>query len=138
MKKPHKNKTLATLLAFLTGGLGLHRFYLAGLFDRWGLAHAATVPLTGLLMAVFPDQPAMFTASPLILSGLIGFIEALVIGLTPDEKWDERYNAASGRRSHSGWPLAVLLVLTLGAGAVAVIATLARTFDLLYTGGAFG
>ena len=31
-----KNKTLATLLALLGGPVGLHRFYLHGLRDRWG------------------------------------------------------------------------------------------------------
>jgi hypothetical protein len=32
----------------------------------------------------------------------------------------------------------VLLVLTFGGGAIAVIAAIARTFDLLFTGGAYG
>ncbi|MDB5798683.1 MAG: hypothetical protein JWP36_2585, partial [Paucimonas sp.] len=31
----HKNKTFATLLAMLVGGLGIHRFYLHGLRERW-------------------------------------------------------------------------------------------------------
>ncbi|MDP9107841.1 MAG: NINE protein, partial [Pseudomonadota bacterium] len=37
----HKNKTLATLLAALTGVAGLHRFYLRGMHDRWGWLHVA-------------------------------------------------------------------------------------------------
>jgi hypothetical protein len=61
-----------------------------------------------------------------------------VIGLTPDEKWDAKHNPASGRQSQSHWILAVLLVLTMLVGATAVIATLSRLFDLLYTGGAYG
>jgi hypothetical protein len=31
-----KSKTLAAWLAFLGGPIGLHRFYLYGLGDRWG------------------------------------------------------------------------------------------------------
>lgn len=80
----------------------------------------------------------MFNALPFVLSALVGLLSALVIGLTPDEKWDAAHNADSGRKSNSGWPLAVLLVLAFGSGAVGLIAAIARTFDLLFTGGAYG
>jgi TM2 domain-containing membrane protein YozV len=116
MTQAHKNKTLATLLAAILGGFGTHRFYLYGRKDKWAWLHILLFPL-----AVYA-----------------GFIEALMIGLTPDEKWDASHNPHSGKQSHSGWPLILLLVLTMGLGATAVIATLARTFDLLYTGGAYG
>jgi hypothetical protein len=116
MTSAHKNKTLATFLAAIFGGLGLHRFYLFGKKDRWAWLHVLLFPL----------------------SVFAGFIEALVIGLTPDEKWDEAHNKDSGRQSDSGWLLVVLLVLTFGGGAIAVIAAIARTFDLLFTGGAYG
>ncbi|QDZ26882.1 NINE protein [Noviherbaspirillum sp. UKPF54] len=134
----HKNKTVATLLAFVAGGLGAHRFYLYNRKDPWAWIHLASVPLSLLLRLLAPAQPSLFVAAPLAISVLSGFIEALVVGLTPDDKWDARHNATSGRRSESGWPLAVLLVLTLGVGAVALIAAIARSFDLLFTGGAYG
>ena len=138
MPTTHKNKTLATLLATITGGIGLHRFYLFGKKDFWGWAHLATLPLAALLAATQPGAPMLFTGAPLILSVLAGFLEALVLGLTPDDKWDTQHNPSSERKSASGWPLALLLVLTLGAGAIALIAAIARTFDLLFTGGAYG
>jgi TM2 domain-containing membrane protein YozV len=138
MANRHKNKTVTTLLALILGGLGMHRFYLGGLQDRWGWLHLSTVPLSLGLISAGSDWPVLFAASPLILSILAGFLEALVLGLTPDEKWDAQYNRDSGRRSSSGWPLALLLVLTLGVGATALIAVLARTFDILFTGGAYG
>ena len=116
MTTRHKNKTFTTFLAAIFGGLGAHRFYLHGKRDKWAWMHVLLFPL----------------------SVFAGFIEALVIGLTPDEKWDETHNRDSGRKSDSGWPLAVLLVLTFGGGAVALIAAIARTFDLLFTGGAYG
>jgi hypothetical protein len=138
MPTSHKNKTLATLLAAVAGGAGLHRFYLFSKKDFWGWAHAATLPLAALLFVFQPGKPALFTGAPLVLSALAGFLEALVLGLTPDDKWDARHNPSSGRQSDSRWPLAVILVLTLGVGAVALIAAIARTFDLLFTGGAYG
>ncbi|MDQ9171666.1 NINE protein [Oxalobacteraceae bacterium R-40] len=134
----HKNKTLASLLAFLLGGLGLHRFYLYGKSDKWAWLHLASLPASGLVVSAFPDLPLFFGLMPLILSVLIAFLETLVIGLTPDEKWDAKHNPASGHTSQSAWPLAVLLVLTVGVGATGLIAVIARSFDLLFTGGAFG
>lgn len=134
----HKNKTLTTFLATVTGSIGLHRFYLYGGRDRFGWLHILAIPLSLALMAAQPEAPRLFTALPLVLSALIACLEALVIGLTPDEKWDARHNAGSGKTSESHWILAVILVLTVGLGAMGVIALLARSFDLLFTGGAFG
>jgi len=138
MAVAHKNKTFATFLAAFLGAAGLHRFYLAGFRDFWGWAHLLATFLGLLLFLAGGNRPAFFSLMPAILSGIVAIIEALVIGLTPDDKWDARHNAGSGRRSDSRWPLAVLLVFTVGAGAIAVIGTLARTFDLLFTGGSFG
>ncbi|MNK11235.1 TM2 domain protein [compost metagenome] len=116
MPNSHKNKTLATLLATLFGGIGLHRFYLYGKKDIWAWVHILCFPF----------------------SIFAGFIAALVFGLTPDEKWDAQHNAHSGRTSDSGWAVIVLVVLTFALGSTALIATIARGFDLYLTGGAFG
>jgi TM2 domain-containing membrane protein YozV len=134
----HKNKTLATALAFVLGGLGIHRFYLRGGVDRLGLLHLCSLPATGLVYGLGHAPNPFWTLLPLFLSWIVGFIEALAIGLTPDEKWDAKFNPASGRKTQSHWVLAVLLVLTMLVGATSVIATLSRLFDLLYTGGAYG
>jgi hypothetical protein len=90
------------------------------------------------VLLLWTGAPLLFSASPLVISVLAAFIETLVIGLTPDDKWDALHNRDSGHQSDSTWPLALLLVLTLGLGATALIAAIARTFDLLYTGGAYG
>jgi hypothetical protein len=134
----HKNKTLATALAFLLGGLGVHRFYLKGGVDRIGLLHVCSVPVAGMVYGLGRAPNPFYVLLPLILSCIVGFIEALVIGLTPDERWDERHNTTSGEHSRSHWPLALILVLTMLVGATVLIATIARLFDLLYTGGAYG
>jgi hypothetical protein len=138
MAQPHKNKTLATFLALVLGGVGAHRFYLKGGVDRLGLLHVCSIPVTGLVYGLGRAPNPFWVLLPLLVSYIVGFIEGLVIGLTPDEKWDAAYNAASGKQSRSNWMVAVLLVLTLMVGATALIATIARLFDLLYTGGAFG
>ena len=138
MAASHKNKTFATLLTALFGSIGFHRFYLHGWQDTWGWVRFATLPLSLGSMTMAPDVPWIFTASPLILSVIVSVIETLVTGLTPDEKWDARHNPQSGQKTHSRWPLAVLLVLTFASGTMFFFFVLARTIDLLYTGGAYG
>ena len=133
----HKNKTFATLLALLLGGFGVHRFYLKGPVDRLGLLHVCSLPITGILWGAVHPHP-FYVILPLLLSYVVGFVEALVIGLTPDEAWDARHNPGSGKVSNSNWMLALLLVLTVGVGAIALIGMIARVFDLVYTGGAYG
>jgi TM2 domain-containing membrane protein YozV len=138
MASKHKNKTFATLLALLLGGLGAHRFYLKGGVDRLGLAHVCSVPIAGLVYGLGRAPNPFWVLLPLLVSYSVGFIEALVIGLTPDEKWDAQYNAGPGTHSHSGWLVVLLLVATMLVGATVVIGTISRLFDLLYTGGAYG
>lgn len=134
----HKNKSFATLLAAVTGGIGLHRFYLRGLTDKWGWLHAFSLLGCAAVFSLWPKADPYFLLLPLILSILVGVLEALVLGLMPDEKWDAKFNAGSGKQSSSRWPLAFVLVAALMFGAFGLIATIARLFDLLYTGGIYG
>ncbi|UOD27667.1 TM2 domain-containing protein [Massilia violaceinigra] len=138
MSTSHKNKTFATFLAVILGALGAHRFYLRGSLDKLGLLHMASLPVAGLVYGLAPDANWFYQILPLVVSGLAGFIEALVIGLMPDEKFDAAFNPASGRQSASTWVLALLLVCTMLVAASMGIATLARLNDLLYTGGSYG
>lgn len=135
---PHKNKTLATALALLLGGLGVHRFYLKGGTDRLGLLHLCCLPVAGLVYGVGRAPNPFWVLLPILVSYSAGWIEGLVIGLMPDEKWDASYNPGSGRASRSNWVVVVLVILTTLVGATAVIAVISRLFDLIYTGGAFG
>lgn len=135
----HKNKTLSTLLAMLFGTLGVHRFYLYGKKDYWAWLSIASFLL--LSIAVLTKLPQSFFIIFLlfvIVSFFAGLIGALVIGLTPDEKWDAQFNRNSGRNSNSGWTVILLVVVTFALGSTALIATIARGFDLYLTGGAFG
>jgi len=134
----HKNKTIAALLAFLAGGIGLHRLYLGGWRDRGLWLHLSSLPAALLVALAAPEANGFYKLLPLIVSGLAGFLQALVLGLTPDDKWDARHNTGSGRQSDTRWPVAVVLVATMMIGCGSLIATLSRLFDLLYTGGAYG
>lgn len=135
---PHKNKTFATLLAFLVGGLGLQRLYLRGPRDPWLWLHLAALPGAAAVSAAWPDADGFYKLLPIMVSGLAGFLEALVLGLMSDEKWDARFNPGSGKQSDTHWPLAVVLVASMMVGAGSLIATISRLFDLLYTGGSYG
>ena len=137
MAAVHKNKTVATLLALLLGGFGIHRFYLKPGADRIGLLHLCCLPVTGILYGAVKPHP-FYIVLPLLVSYIVGFVEALVIGLTPDEKWDAQYNAHSGRESRSNWVLVLLLVVTMLVATTVLIGTIARLSDVMYTGGAYG
>lgn len=134
----HKNKTAATLLALILGWGGAHRVLLRGARDHLALLHLGGVAGTLALMALLPRVNIFYQLLPIIVSAIVGCIEALMIGLMPDDQFDARYNAGSGRRSDSQWPLALLLVATMLVGTTTLIATMSRLFDLLYTGGAYG
>ena len=138
MATAHKNKTLATFLAFSVGAAGFHRFYLHNWRDPWGWLHTASLLLTGILMRLFPEQPWVFTGLPFILSWLLALLSALVLGLKSDEQWDATYNPGSQRNSQSRWLLVLLLALSLALAFTVLIALLARVTDLYHTGGAFG
>jgi TM2 domain-containing membrane protein YozV len=98
-----RNKTVATLLAALAGTFGAHRFYLEGR-ERW-------LPWIYVILC--------WT----LLPTFAGFIEALRFALTPDERWDARWNAGASRHSDSGWLVIAVAVLTF-FGAITLLMTL--------------
>lgn len=138
MPTPHKNKTFTTFLALFFGAIGAHRFYLRGALDRLGLLHLTCLPIAGMVVGLAPEADWFFKALPILVSAVTGFLEALIIGLTADEKFDAQYNPGSGKKSDSSWVLAVLLVVTMLIGTTTMIATMARLNDLVTTGGAYG
>ena len=81
LQQSHKNKAFTSLLAFLLGTVGAHRFYLHGARDRWGWLHLAALPAAMLLHQLFPEADWFYQILPLTVSALAGFLEALVLGL---------------------------------------------------------
>lgn len=121
-----RHKALAALLAFLLGGLGAHRIYLGQ--RLWWLPLAVTVAMIPLLLGVrnWYQSPAFFV---LMVPVIAGFIEALVLALMPDERFDARFNPGSERRNRSGWDAVLVAIATLLVGATALMATLALLFQ---------
>jgi TM2 domain-containing membrane protein YozV len=96
MTSRFRNKTIATALAAFGGTFGLHRFYLDG---ARRLAPWLSVAFSWTMIPTF-----------------VGFVDALRFALTPDERWDARWNADAGRTSDSSWFVILLAVLTFSGG----------------------
>ena len=134
-----RSKAVATWLALLLGGVGAHRFYLRGARDPWAWLHAVPT-LIGLygvqrMRALGQDDQLAWVLIPLLGVVLsITMLMAIVYALTPDEKWDARWNA--GREvSHSGWPVVFGAIAGLAVGATVLMSTIAfvaqRIFESL-------
>ena len=119
-----KNKTLATWLAFWTGPLGLHRFYLYGLTDMlaWLLPIPTALGFYGLVRVqkFGQDDTLSWMLIPLLGFTIAGCaLNAIIYGLTPIEKWNAKFNpkadalAPSGR-THWGTIIGILVALLLG------------------------
>ena len=124
-----RRKSLAALLAFLLGAFGAHRIYLGR--PRWWLPLAVTASMLPLLIGVrnWFQTPAFFV---LMVPVVAGFIEALVIALMPDEKFDARFNAATGRRNRSGWDAVLVAIATLMVGATVLMTTIVLLFQTIF------
>ena len=117
----YRSKTLATWIAVLGGALGLHRFYLHGFRDLPGWLHMppALIGLYGIqrMNELGQDDRLAWALIPLL--GVIvaaGMLAAIVYGLTPDEKWDARYNPGGAVHATRWGPiLGVIAALMLGA-----------------------
>jgi hypothetical protein len=124
-----RSKTLATWAALLGGSLGLHRFYLHGLRDRWGWLHPwpTLVGLYGVLRMreLGQDDRLAWVLIPLLGLMLAGtMLAAIVYGLTPDEKWNARFNPGAPAPA-SGWAALIGVVLALAVGGGVLMATIA-------------
>ena len=117
-----RHKAFAALLAALTGALGLNRLYLGQ--RLWWLPLGITLATLPLLIGVenWYQTPAFFVVMVPVVAG---FIQALVIALLPDDRFDARFNAGHSRRNHSGWDAVLVAVVTLMGGAVALMTTIA-------------
>lgn len=128
---PFRNKTAAGLLASIFGWAGLHHWYLKR--NYWW------VPLIVSLLAIgsalrhdlWYFQPGFFV---FMLVASAGFIEALVICLTPDERWDQKRNAHTHQKSDSGWAVVLIAIFTLMVGATGVMTALVLFFQGWFEG----
>lgn len=127
-----KNKTLATWLAFWTGPLGLHRFYLYGFTDMlgWLLPIPTALGFYGLerVQQFGQDDTLSWVLIPLLGFTIAGCaVNAIVYGLTPIEKWNARFNPKADNLSPAGrtqWGTIIGIVIALLFGTTVMMSSL--------------
>jgi TM2 domain-containing membrane protein YozV len=125
----HKSKPVAGLLAAVTGAIGAHRLYLG---SRWWWLYAALSIPCAVWAAQSKEwfkQPAFFIA---MIPVIVGLLEAIILSLTPDEKWDTKYNPASGQTSTNRWPPVLIAIGSLMIGATLLMTTLVLLFQTYF------
>jgi hypothetical protein len=127
----NRSKTLATWLAVVGGSLGLHRFYLHGAKDVWAWLHPwpTLLGLAGVIRmrGLGQDDHAAWLLIPVLGVMLsIGMLSAIVIGLTPDERWAARFHPDhTSPVSASGWGAVIGVIVALMIGGGVLMGTLA-------------
>jgi hypothetical protein len=124
-----RSKTLATWLAIIGGSLGIHRFYLHGFRDLPGWLHPlpTVIGFFGVLRMRSlgqDDQIAWVLLPWLGCSISAAMLAAIVYGLTPDEKWNARFNV-DAPEPPTGWGAVVGAMLALLVGACVLMSTIA-------------
>jgi hypothetical protein len=125
----YRSKTLAAWLALLGGPLGAHRFYLHGAGDLWAWLHPwpTLLGVAGVLRmrALGQDDQLAWLLIPIF--GLMiaqAMLAAILIGLTPDERWQARFNPGAPPRP-SGWAAVIAVIAALMVGGASLMGTLA-------------
>ena len=132
-----KNKTLATWLAFWTGPLGLHRFYLYGFTDMvgWLLPIPTALGFYGLerVQQFGQDDTLSWMLIPLLGFTIAGCaLNAIIFGLTPIEKWNARFNPTADALSPAGrtqWGTIIGTVIALLFGTTVMMSSLVFSFQ---------
>ena len=118
----YRSKTVAAWLAVLGGTLGLHRLYLNGLRDPWAWLHwpPTLVGLAGLVRMrnLGQDDTVSWLLIPVLgLMISVAMLTAIVVALTPDERWDATRNPGLPPRGTAwGAVLAAVFALLVGGG----------------------
>lgn len=137
MQRPFRSKTRAAALALFLGVLGAHRFYLRGPRDVLAWLHLPLfVAAVWGLAAVMRDGlggAAAPVGLPLAAVCLgLALFQALLLGLTPDVRWDEKWNAGLAERSHSGWGAVLVVMFSLLIGTAALAGGLAVALQRIF------
>lgn len=127
---PARSKVVAGLLAFYGGWFGAHWFYL-------GRRHAWALPLLALIMIalasqapVWWDTPALFV---LFVPMIVGFVEAIVLCLMSDARFDARYNPGYIRERPTGWGPVLIASTSLLIGTVLMLFAIAHVVLHIWT-----
>jgi TM2 domain-containing membrane protein YozV len=111
-----RNKVTVGLLAAILGCVGAHWWYLRRPY-AWLVTLTSIVLMVACSFAeVWWENPAFFL---LFIPTLDGFIEAIVLCLMRDERFDALYNPGLVRETPSGWGPILVASFTLLIGTVA-------------------
>ena len=125
-----RSKVTVGLLAALLGWAGAHWWYL-GRRRAWLVtAYAAVMVLLSSRADVWWENPAFFL---LFIPALDGLIEAIVLCLMSDARFDARYNPGLVRESPSGWGPVLVAAFTLLIGTVALMFGIAMIVLYVWT-----
>ena len=125
-----RHKTTVGLLAALFGCVGAHWWYLkrrhAWLVSVFGVA----LMIASAFADIWYENPAFFL---LFIPILDGFIEAIVLCLMSDAKFDGFYNVGLVRERPSGWGAVLIAIFTLLIGTVALMFGIAMIVIYVWT-----
>jgi hypothetical protein len=132
-----KNKTLAAWLAFIGGPLGLHRFYLHGIFDwvGWLLPVPTALGFYGMqrVQQLGQDDQLSWLLIPLLGFTIAGCaLTAILYALCTPEKWNAKFNPklnADARPGQTNWLTVGAIVFSLMIGAAVLMASMAFSFQ---------
>lgn len=120
---PQKSKVVAGLLSFYGGWFGAHWFYL-------GRRYAWAVALFTLAMFALASQAPVWWDTPPLFAVFVpmiaGFIEAIVLCLMSDERFDARYNPGFVRTRPTGWGPVIVAASSLLIGTVLMLFAIAH------------
>lgn len=132
----YRSKTVATWAAVVGGTLGAHRFYLRGWRDVPAWLHVPPT-LLGLVGALRLRNIALDDRVGSLLVPLLGLmismamLFAIIYGLTPDDKWQAKWNPDRPPRP-SGWLAVIGVIVALMIGAGVLMGTIAFSVQHLF------
>ena len=127
-----KNKTLAAWLAFLGGPLGLHRFYLFGIWDTLGWMLPVPTAL-GIYGVQRVQEFGLDDVASWLLIPLAGFcfagcaLNAIVYALMTKEAWNAKFNPGAPEDAVAGqtnWMTIGAIVLSLLIGTTVLMSSI--------------
>jgi hypothetical protein len=132
-----KNKTVAAWLAFAGGPLGLHRFYLFGMWDTlgWLLPIPTALGFYGIERV---QQYGLDDIASWWLIPLAGFtfaacaLNAIVYALMTPEVWNRRFNPSANEEAPAGqtsWLTIGAIVCSLLIGATVLMSSIVFSFQ---------
>lgn len=128
--RPLRSKVVAGLLSFYGGWFGAQWFYL-------GRRYAWLFPLLVVAMLAISSQAEVWWDTPpffvLFVPAIAGFIEAIVLCLMSDARFDARYNPGFVRDKPTGWGPVLVAITGLLIGTVLMLFAIAHVVLHIWT-----